>query len=151
MHDLSSNQSYKGKQCVSHSKSNSDSTCEDKPNAIPKETDDKKQKVKKWLESQYKNMIKEMEIEKWLESQYKNMKKEMEILSSEAVEDEDLFYVSNSDDKKSSAIYEETEYPKQKEEEWLERQYKNMKMDIQVLLNEAVEDEDLFFDPDSED
>ena len=145
------NQSYEGKQCVSHSKSNSDSTCEDKPNAITKETDDKKQKYKKWLESQCKNMIKEMEIEKWLESQYKNMKKEKEILSSETVEDHDLFYDSNSDNKKSSAIYEKTEYLKQKEEEWLERQYKNMKMDIHVLLNEAVEDEDLFFDPDNED
>ena len=51
IHNLSSNQSYKGKQCISHSKSNSDSTCEDKPNAIPKETDDKKRKVEKWLES----------------------------------------------------------------------------------------------------
>ena len=79
------------------------------------------------------------------------MIKEMEILSSEAVEDEDLFYNSDSDNKKSSAIYEETEYLKQKEEEWLERQYKNMKMDIQVLSNEAVEDEDLFFYPNGED
>ena len=73
------------------------------------------------------------------------------ILSSEAVEDHDLFYDSNSDNKKSSAIYEETEYLKQKEEEWLQRQYKNMKMDIHVLSNKAVEDEDLFFDPGGED
>ena len=75
----------------------------------------------------------------------------MEILFSEAIEDEDLFYNSNSDNKKLSATYEETEYLKQKEEEWLERKYKNMKMDIHVLSNKAVEDEDLFFYPDDED
>ena len=73
------------------------------------------------------------------------------ILSSEAIEDEDLFYDSDSDNKKSSATYEEMEYLKQKEEEWLERQYKNIKMNIHVLLNEAVEDENLFFDPNDED
>ena len=72
------------------------------------------------------------------------------ILSSEAVVDHDLFYDSNSDDKKSNTIYEETEYRKQKEEEWLQKQYKNMKMDIHVLSNEAVEDEDLFFYPNDE-
>ena len=62
-----------------------------------------------------------------------------------------FIFWSDSDDKKSSAIYEETEYLKQKEEEWLERQYKNMKMDIHVLSNEAVEHENLFFDPNGED
>ena len=78
------------------------------------------------------------------------MKKDMEILSSEAVENENLFFDSNSDNKKPSVIHEETEYLKQKDKEWLKRQYKSMKMEIQLVSNEAVEDEDLFFDSDSD-
>ena len=45
------------------------------------------------------------------------MKKDMEILSSEAVENENLFFDSNSDNKKPSVIHEETEYLKQKDKE----------------------------------
>ena len=63
------------KQYISYSKSNSISDQKDKPSARPEETVDPKQKNKKWLERQYKNM-----------------KKDMEILSSEAVENEDLFF-----------------------------------------------------------